>query len=304
MHSKSLPILSVFFLLLPLLSSCSSGVAITASRLSGIVMDTTIAVEVGRIDGDQGGQFKETLADAIHSNKSFGTSADQPGPGPNAALFIEGTFRPSYEEHHTEKDEGGETKHYIEKTWGAQFEYRITDKETGDLVIDGSLAEGSSSIEEEGRGLFGVIVDIIGALISKDPATVLQGKLAETFVGEISPHEMQVTVMLFEDSDMPELKAGIAHARAGRWKDALGVFLDAKDKYADAKNLDKVYYDAGVAYEYDHLYSYAKEFLERAIEMSPVDEYQYELERCRHYEQEWRWREGYLEKLKMVEKKQ
>jgi hypothetical protein len=55
-----------------------------------------------------------------------------------------------------------------------------------------------------------------------------------------------------------------------------------------------------VAYEYTHQYSLAREFMERAIELSPEEEYEEELIRCIRYEREWRWREGYLEKLRMV----
>lgn len=287
-----------------LLCSCSSAVSITASRLSGIIVDTTITVDVGRIQGEQAQGFREKLVEVIRTNKSIGSPGESPRAGTFASLTVDGTYTPTYDERHYEKSEGDETKQYTERIWTSRFDYAIAEKETGDLVIDGSLEESTSDTDEEGGGFWGFVWDIIEAIVGPDPATELQSKLADRFIGEISPHEMTVEVILFEDSDMPELETGISHARAGRWRDALGIFLDAKDKYANHANVHKACYDAGVAYEYNHQYSYAAEFIDRAFQLHPQMEYRDELYRCRRYEQEWKWREGYLEKLRMMEGKQ
>lgn len=99
---------------------------------------------------------------------------------------------------------------------------------------------------------------------------------------------------------MPELERGIQMARAGKWKEALGMFLDAIERYGGHEEIHKAYYDAGVAYEYTHQYRHAREFLERALELSYEPEYELELNRCIRYEREWKWREEYLEKLRLV----
>jgi len=296
-------ILSASFIFLLLLSSCSSGVNITASRLSGIVVDTSMSVGVGVIQGPEPGavEFRGKLLNAIQSNGTFNTPEELTGFVPYASILIEGVYDQSYDEHSYEKQEGDETKEYVEKTWSVRFEYRIIDKETGDLVIDGRVeASDSDTDEETGGGILGFLVDLIGALISGDPYDPLQGDLVNRFIGEISPHEMKVTVTLYEDSDMPELKTGITFARAGEWKRALGAFLEALEKHQGHEDLHKAYYDAGVAYEYDHQYSLAWEFLEKAYQMNPEPEYRAEIYRCRRYEQEWKWREGYLEKLRLM----
>ncbi|MEX2116491.1 MAG: tetratricopeptide repeat protein [Bacteroidota bacterium] len=103
---------------------------------------------------------------------------------------------------------------------------------------------------------------------------------------------------------MPELRQGILQAKTGRWKESLAIFLDAIDRYRGYENLHKAYFDAGVAYEYTHQYSLAREFMERALDLSPERDYEDELRRCIRYEQEWKWREGYLEKLRMVKSKE
>jgi tetratricopeptide (TPR) repeat protein len=260
-----------------------------------------MTVGVGVIEGEEAEKFRDRLLNAIRSNRSFSTPEKLTGFVPYASILIEGVYTPTYDERSYEEQVGDETKEYVEKTWTARFEYQVVDKETGGLVVDGIVEARDSKTEEEGSGgILGIIVDLIGILVSADPFSSLQADLANRFIGEISPHEMRVTVTLFEDSDIPELKTGIASARTGQWKTALATFLDAVGKHAGHKNIHKAYYNAGVAYEYDHQYSLAWEFLEKAYQISSEPEYRGEIYRCRRYEQEWKWREGYLEKLRMM----
>ncbi len=287
--------------LLVLFPACSSSVTVTAVRQSGIVIDRSIAVDVGTIAGADAVKFRDDLVKAVRSNNAFGFPDDTLGRPFYAVLRIEGYYEPGYEESHYDEESGGTTKSMVEKIYSARFDYRIIDSQTGDLVIDGALDESTSEKEEESTSFFGSILKaVVEAIVSPDPHAPLRERIISRFVAEISPHDRRVRVTLFEDSDMPELKSGIGFARAGRWKDALGLFLEATEKHHAHEEIHKAYYNAGVAFEYTHQYDLAREYLEKAVQISDEDEYLEELSRCRRYEQEWKWREGYLEKLRMM----
>ena len=290
---------SVILFLPLLLWSCSSGVTVRASRLAGIVVDKGIAVEVGRITGKASDEFRGELLAAILSQKQFGTPGDSLTYG---SILVEGRYDPDYREEEYIEESGDEKKQMIRKTYTASFEYTITNARTGEHIVDGMLQRSHVDTDEKESTFLGAIGSaILDAIISSDPYSPLRENVIERFVAEIGPHQVTIDVVLFDDSDIPELEEGIQFAKRGAWKDALRIFLDAADKYPDRENLHKALYDAGVAYEYTHQYAYAKEFITRALRMSYVKAYATELSRCERYEDEWRWREGYLEKLKMME---
>ena len=286
-----------------LLSSCSSGISVTTTRFSGVVIDKSMVVEVGPIHGRDSEEFREELVAAVRSNESFGAEAE---PGhPFATLAIEGTYTPTVEETSSTETVDGKTTEKTDRTYTARFDYRILHRESETEITFGNLEESKSrSYEQESTSFFESILNaIVSLIITGDPYASLREDLVARFIGEISPHELTVKVTLFEDSDMPELEQGILQARSGRWKEALGIFLNAIDRYRTHENIHKAYYDAGVAYEYTHQYRLAREFMEKALDLSPEADYAEELRRCIRYEQEWRWREGYLEKLRMVKGK-
>jgi len=295
-NSRLFPILSLLSLALAL-SACSSGVSVTAKRFSGVVMDRTMAVEVGAIHGRGAEEFRRELISALYAQGNLGSGF------PSATLLIEGTYTVSMDEHTSTETVEGETREETEQYYTARFDYRILHKETGDEVTFGNLEESTSRSHEHKRSrpFFEALLDaFVSILVSTDPYAELREDLIARFIAEISPREVTVEVTLFEDRDMPELEQGIRMARAGKWKEALGMFLDAIERHRGHEEIHKAYYDAGVAYEYTHQYSHAREFLGRALELHDEPEYELELNRCIRYEREWKWREEYLEKLRLV----
>jgi tetratricopeptide (TPR) repeat protein len=259
-------------------------------------------VRLGAIRGNEVEEFKEELFSAIESQGWLESPQDRMNRSALASLVVEGTYDAFHSSKESEETVSGKTKIYVDHTFSVRFVYWIREAQSGEEVISGELTESDSDREEkEELGFFASIFRaIVEAIFSGDPYSSLREQLAQRFVAEISPHQMSVNVVLFEDSDMPELESGISQARVGRWESALETFLDATKRYQSHKNLHKAYYNAGVAYEYTHQYSLAKEFMDRALQMSYEEEYARELRRCERYEQEWRWREGYLEKLRMM----
>ncbi|MBI4429285.1 MAG: tetratricopeptide repeat protein [Ignavibacteriales bacterium] len=288
------------------LFSCSSGVTVRATRLVGIVIDTTIIVDVGEISEAGTGTFKEELLQAIRSRDEFGAPSADTLETPFAYLVIEGTYRKSSSDHTEEEKEGEETVRYRVTTYVAAFDYSVIDNMTGELVTEGEIREQRTERDKESGGSIGesiinaIVGGIVKAIIFGDPHSSLKSNIIRRFVGELSPHELQVEVVLFEDSDMPELRKGIVFARLGKWKDAADAFLTAIDTHPGHKNLHKAYYNAGVAFEYDHQYSFALEYLDKAFQMEPSEEYAGEIQRCERYQREYNWREGYLERLKLM----
>lgn len=297
---KTNSLLSLIPIIFLLLSSCSSGISVTTTRFSGVVLDQSMAVQVGRIHGYESDEFREELTAAVRSMRPFGDNMEL-----FATLVIEGTYTATVDESTSSREEDGKTVETVEQIYTAGFDYRIIHRESGEEVTFGSLTESTSdSRERKSKGFFEAIVDaIVTAIITGDPYSSLREDLVARFIAEISPRELEVEVTLFEDSDMPELERGILQAKAGRWKESLAIFLDAVDHYRGYEDVHKAYFNAGVAYEYTHQYSLAREFMERALTLSPESEYEEELRRCIRYEQEWKWREGYLEKLRMVKGK-
>lgn len=311
---KSMPLIRLRFLaplsILALFSlgllSCSSAVTIRAQRFSGIVLDTTMVIDVGTITGEGARKFRDELIDRIRSSDAFKLATESELPAEQSAvLLIEGKYWPSSSEEFRDMEREGQTEHYRLITYTVQFEYTITDMITGDFVVDGLIEEHRTESEKvEAEGFLESIVSSLSigfwkAIFGIDEYRVLRENVARRFVAELSPRGLIVEVNLFKDSDMPDLETGIRYARVGRWKDALWIFLNVIDRYPTQRNIHKAYYNAGVAYEYDHQYYLARDFLEQAVSMSDDEEYLAELWRCRRYEQEYRWREGYLEKLRM-----
>jgi tetratricopeptide (TPR) repeat protein len=294
------------FLPLLLFSACSSSVSITTTRLTGVVLDRSMAVEVGNVHGQDAEEFRQELADAVGSMRERQEAGvrgqEAEGTGAYATLVIEGTYSATADESINTETIDGKRTEKTDLVYLARFDYRITHKESGEEITFGSLEESKSrSYEQETRGFLESIFNaIVRSVLSGDPYASLRENLVARFVADISPHEHRISVTLYEDSDMPELEEGIANARAGRWKEALAIFLDAIDRHQGHEEIHKAYYNAGVAYEYTHQYSLAREFMERALSMSYEEEYADELRRCARYEQEWKWREGYMEKLRMM----
>ena len=308
--SHTVPLYLFLFLSL-YLSSCSTGVTVRATRLAGIVLDTTMVVDVGSIRGEQAPKFREDLLAALWSETDFTVpipGAEKGASNESAYLIIEGAYRPRMDESSHEEQVDGKTQRFRIRTYSSLFEYTITDKVSGERVIDGAVEESKTEKEkDESRGFLESVVNavvegVVQSIFSVDKYASLRENIIRRFIGEISPHELWVEVRLFKDSDMPELEQGIGSARIGKWKEAIGLFLSAIEKHPGHENLHKAYYNAGVAYEYDHQYSFALEHLEKAFQIKGNDEYLFELHRCRRYQQEYRWREGYLEKLKLIEK--
>lgn len=289
-------------------TGCSSSVSVTATRFSGIVFDRSMAMEVAPIAGNDAPRFEEELKDAIASTKMFNgappaNTPESSGRMQTASLLVRGTYNPQMKESITDKFENNEWQRYREKTYVASFNYNIVDKLSGEFVIDGYLEESGTELEKDEElsflqsiiweSLKGFFEDLFGI----DYYKTLRKKIVRRFIDELSPRESQVEVILFQDDDMPELDHGIGFARVHKWKEAAEVFKAAIDKYPTAENLDKAYYNLGVAYEYDFQFKLAEECFEKAIMMEDDDVYHEELQECRRFAQQHGWRQRYLERL-------
>ena len=90
-----------------------------------------------------------------------------------------------------------------------------------------------------------------------------------TFMKMIAPYTVYVNVK-FEKSKLPESEAGINFAKQGQWEDALAQFKSAKDKNPTDPC---VWFNLGLAYEYNFMFRQAIEAFKEANKIKPCGKY-------------------------------
>lgn len=297
-------------------SGCSSSVNVTATRFTGIVLDSLMTIRVGDINGPYGFLFREDLIEALLSTGAFNLqSVGAPfettgGAGRlvTSGLHILGEYHQRVAEKTVEKyDAEDESQFFLERRFYVVFDYEIYDGLSGDLVIDGSVEDSLTEWEEMEDGsilesiahsiIKGFMDSLVPELFSTDKYRDLRDDIANRFVHEISAREVVVDVKLLTDGGLPELERGVALARDQKWREAIVVFQTVIDKYPGNEKLHKAYFDLGVAYEYDFQFDLAWQNLQNALASEDEDDYHRELQACRRFEQEYRWRQRYLKRL-------
>jgi hypothetical protein len=309
--------------LVALLSSgCASSVNVTATRFSGVVMDSLMTVTVGDIRGPDGDLFREELHEMLVSSEAFDVR-DAVVPFDTtmdagqflAHLSISGEYQSGVDVSTVTRDVDGQQQDFRESRFYIVFDHEIHDMISGDLVIDGSLEESTTESERietentESQSLFEAIADLVVEdivegivldLFAAEKYSRLRNNLMRRFIHEISPHRLTVELTFFEDGDLPELEQGIGSARVQKWKEAIQVFERVIDRYPGHPELHKAYFDLGVAYEYDLQFELAWQNLQMAFQLKDDDEYERELQACRRFEQEHLWRQRYLGRIEAL----
>lgn len=112
-----------------------------------------------------------------------------------------------------------------------------------------------------------------------DADMVIGGMMDRTvsrFMKMIAPYTEYITVE-FEDSDLPEVQAGIMSAQSGQWESAMFQFERAVASYpGDAAAL----YNLGVAYTYTQRFDEALQVLNRSNALKPSSKCAYQISVC------------------------
>lgn len=143
MHPASLRLTALALFLtsgVVVFSSCSSAVTITATRLSGVVFDTSIVLRVGTIMGNGADEFKEQLLRGITTSSGLRIreNASSLSESP-AVLRVEGTYLQSEAETYKDVNVVDKTERYRVTTYTATFDYSIVDLTANKRVIDGRI---------------------------------------------------------------------------------------------------------------------------------------------------------------------
>lgn len=94
-------------------------------------------------------------------------------------------------------------------------------------------------------------------------------KVIDDFIKTVAPYREMVTVeFASNDSNRPEIEAGINSCKVGRWNDAIEQFRLATKKYPGDFS---AWYNLGLAYEYTYMFQDAEDAIARANAIKPDD---------------------------------
>jgi len=214
--------------------------------------------------------------------------------GPSAMIFIRvGDYHYSESaSHHTEdvlkivkwvpKKVGTKEVYTRDGKGLVTVSFTITDLRTGRILISPSITQAATTRTS---------VDNLPPAPEIDGESLLtqaRGLVTRAFIEMITPHSVDVELILLSDSDIPELSRGIDYAKNGSWNYALSNFKDAVTKRQGSENIDKAYFDLGVAYEYSNDFKNALEMLNKAYSFKPDDTYAAEISNCKSREAKYK----------------
>jgi len=288
-------------LLIFLFCGCSQSSVVRVTRHGGIALDSSMVLALGNISADQEKDFRNDLRKALKANSDFkmlneeygqetltdsmyAKIARALGEKEQSLVVITGRYMVDTGTEHVEKNPSDVTKkEYIRKTVTGRFSFHLSDLTNNALSFSREL-QASSYEEKEPNWLLYLIVDAIRT----DPLYEdVRGKVIDAFIYELHPHEEVYNAKFLYDSEMPELKTGISHAQIGQWDKAIEMFTSVSEKYPNNKNIHKAYYDLGIAYKWNFLFSEARENLEKAYLLNDTSEYFDEIQRLSQFEEEY-----------------
>ncbi len=307
----SIYILSIFFLLeLPgIFFGCASSLNVEASRIRGLNLDPSSVIAVGSIAGEYGPLFGDELSSALTEKGKFivsskrhhsviqdsiaGKTAQLIGSETGASIYIAGIVDARYSRDRewvkiTGKVHLDSGKWVIKQTWESIFHFRIIDLKKGDNLLVYAMSNTHVEAHDEATN---IVEGILSAAVSR----VGEGRylsntrteIIKEFLRELTLYTEKVELKLCTDDQLPELKEGVAIAHDQQWEKASEMFKDVVNKYPNAPNIDKAYFDLGVACEYSHRFEEAQKYLQKAIELRNELDYKNELQSCKIFEQEY-----------------
>jgi len=300
-NCRSSSMIGGLVLLIFLFCGCSQSSVVTVTRHGGIDLDSSMVLALGNIAGDQEKEFRNELWKALKANSDFKMLKEEHGQETltdsmlakiaralgetnQSLVVITGGYRVNTGTETVERyGTDNKKKEYTKKTVTGRWAFHLADLTNNALSFSREL-QASSYEEKEPNWLLYLIVDAIRT----DPLYEdVRGKVIDAFIYELHPHEEIYNAEFFYDTDMPELQTGISHAQIGQWDKAIALFESASEKYPDNKNIHKAYYDLGIAYKWNFLFSEARENLEKAYLLNNSSKYFEEIQRLSQFEQEY-----------------
>ncbi|GEM_PF-3195140 len=292
-------------LLTALLSGCGdSSIAVRATRVGGITIDSSMLLAVGTITGDHAKGFRKNLTEALQKNgdfkilgvdtnkesapdSTFKRIAASRAENHQSLIVITGTYTADKEEKTKTQGKDNYTgPSYTEKKVTGTFVYHIEDFSNHKVLLARSVER--QMVERNGPDLKSLLKDFAATIgIAEDPMEQQVRKdVVKGFIGELYRHEEGFVVELYKDSDLPELETGISFATVGNWTNAIELFASATEKHPNHKNIHKAYYDLGVAYKCISRYGLARQNLEKAYVLKNNQSYFDEIQSVSEFERE------------------
>lgn len=159
-----------------------------------------------------------------------------------------------------------------------EVSFTITDLTTGRILISPSITQSAStqtSVDNQPPA---------PEINQEDLLATARRQVISRFMDMITPHSVSAQVVLLNDSDIPELDRGIDYAKNGSMNYAIENFISAVKNHQGNKNIDKAYFDLGVAYEYANNFKDGLEMLNKAYSIKPDPRYANEISHCKSME--------------------
>lgn len=105
----------------------------------------------------------------------------------------------------------------------------------------------------------------------------------------IAPYKVLVATILYEQSELPTSKAGVAAAKAGNWDIAIAKFreaVNAAEANPEPSVKARAHYNLGVALGYSGFYDEGVKEIEKAMTLEPDEVYQKEIAAIRSFKKD------------------
>ncbi len=118
--------------------------------------------------------------------------------------------------------------------------------------------------------------------------TSCRKQVVDDFMKVIAPYQMNVSVELLDDSDLPELEVGNNFAKIGKWADAILQYNTAIKRAKKNKDIDKdvqakAFYNLGMGLSLSGNYDAGVAELERAYSLEPSDMFLGQIQRIKQF---------------------
>lgn len=297
---KSKVLISVAVLSLLILTSCAPSVKVAVTRPAEINLIGIKRVAMGDIEGNTGVPLSDILTQKLfesgryevmdrqhmnvlmreHNLKLSGVVDEQTSVKIGGLLGIQALILGSSNGQYNQRTEignaykcskpGGVCRDYKKIAQGRiNTTVKVVDLKTGKIIAIRNFADEDSDSKWEAnewppdldRGI------IMGNILNMT---------ANKFMRMIAPYTDYVNVE-FEDSKIPEVKAGIVTAQSGQWDSACVQFKNAvSSNPTDAA----AWYNLGLAYMYSYQFDDAIQAFNKANVLKPSSKYAQEIANC------------------------